>query len=131
MFFTTARAPVVSTLIKVPKGGVEALLIARISPSLGSKASSSARVGSPAKVVTSPTVRGGFFVRSKLRTRAGASVTKRNGKAATTPLGPAVAVEKAGGEIPANGGWPFVGKIWVTIDSALTTSTAKLLRSAR
>src|SRR5205085_11007116 len=102
------------TLTRVPKGGVAALLIARISPSPGSYASSSARVGSPAFVVTSLTVRGGLSLRSKLSTRLGASVTKSHGNAATTPLGPAQSLAPAGGEQgvnPANAAWPLFGKI--------------------
>src|SRR3981081_4466630 len=60
-------------------GGVGALLIARISPSFGSYASSSVRVGSPAQVVTSLTVVGGLVLRSKVSTRLGAAVTKSHG----------------------------------------------------
>src|SRR5712692_2338024 len=135
MFFTTVRTPVaLLTLIKVPNGGSDALLITRSSPSLGSYASSSARVFSPTFVKTSLTVKP--VLRSRLSTRLGASVTKSQGNAPTTPLGPAQSLAPAGGEHgtnPANGPWPLFGKICVTNVSvlALTTSTALLERSAR
>src|SRR6266851_9375248 len=110
MFFTTVRTPVaLLTLIKVPNGGSDALLITRSSPSLGSYASSSARVFSPAFVKTSLTVLGGLVLRSKVSTRLGASVTKSQGNAATTPLGPAQSLAPAGGTHaadPGNGSWP-------------------------
>src|SRR5438876_1589477 len=137
IFFTTVRAPVVLlTWIKVPNGGSEALLITRSSPSLGSYASSSARVFSPVFVKTSLTVVGGLVLRSKVSTRLGASVTKSQGYAATTPLGPAQSFAPAAGEHgtnPANGTRPLFGKICATNVSvlALTTSTALLERSAR
>src|SRR5437016_12741130 len=115
MFVTTVRAPfALLTLIKVPNGGSEALLITRSNPSFGSYASSSARVFSPAFVKTSLTVVGGLVRRSKVSTRLGASVTKSQGNAATTPLGPAQSLAPAGGEHgtnPANGPWPVCGKI--------------------
>src|SRR5215471_4378992 len=107
MFLTTVSAPVVLlTWINVPNGGSEALLMTRSSPSRGSYASSSARVGSPAFVVTSLTVVGGLVLRSKVSTRLGASVTKSQGNAATTPLGPAQSLAPAAGTHavnPANG----------------------------
>src|SRR2546426_12692215 len=90
MFFTTVRAPVVLlTWTKVPNGGSEALLITRSNPSLGSYASSSARVFSPVFVKTSLTVVGGLVLRSNVITRLWASVTKSQWYAAATPLGPA------------------------------------------
>src|SRR6516164_9889696 len=115
MFVPQVSTPVIwLTVIRVPNGGLAALLIARISPSFGSQASSSARVGSPAFVVHSLTVVGGLVLRSKLSTRLGASVTNSHGKAATTPLGPAQSFAPAGciahGVNPANGAWPLVGK---------------------
>src|SRR5215472_864443 len=58
-----------STLIRVPYGGEAALLIARMSPSAGSYASSSARVGSVSLVWTSLTVLGGVKLLSKHSTR--------------------------------------------------------------
>src|SRR5438876_4191081 len=95
-FFTTVRAPVVLlTWTKVPNGGSEALLITRSSPSLGSYASSSARVLSPVFVKTSLTVVGGLVLRSKVSTGLGASVTERQGYAGTTPLGLAKSVASA------------------------------------
>src|SRR5437879_1951652 len=136
MFFTTARAPVaLLTWIKVPNGGSDALLITRSNPSFGSYASSSARVFSPAFVKTSLTVVGGLVRRSKVSTRLGASVTKSQGNAATTPLGPAQSLAPAAGEQgtnPANAPWPLFGKIWPTNVSvlALTTSTALLDRKS-
>src|SRR5882672_10011462 len=104
------RTPVaLLTEIKVPNGGVEALLITRSSPSCGSYASSSARVGSPVFVMTSLTVVGGLVLRSKASTRLLASVTKSQGNAPTTPLGPAQslapALGSAHGTNPANGAW--------------------------
>src|SRR6267378_6486515 len=124
MFFRTVRTPVVLlTWIKVPNGGSEALLITSSSPSLGSYASSSARVLSPAFVKTSLTVVGGLVLRSKVSTRLGASVTKSQGNAATTPLGPAQSFAPAGGEHgvnPANGANGAVGAICVTNVSAST-----------
>src|SRR5947209_19986740 len=99
MVVTILRAPVaLLTLISVPNGGSEALLITRSSPSRGSYASSSARVFSPAFVKTSLTVVGGLVLRSKESTRLGASVTKSQGNAPTTPLGPAQSLAPAGGE---------------------------------
>src|SRR5437870_106729 len=137
MVFTTVRAAVaLLTWINVPNGGSEALLITRSSPSLGSYASSSARVFSPTFVKTSLTVVGGLVRRSNESTRLGASVTKSQGNAPTTPLGPAQSLAPAAGEHgtnPANGAWPLFGKICVTNVSvlALATSTALLERSAR
>src|SRR2546425_13279416 len=96
MVVTILRAPVaLLTLISVPNGGSDALLIARISPSRGSYASSSARVFSPVFVKTSLTVVGGLVLRSNVSTRLGASVTKSQGYAATTPLGPAQSFARA------------------------------------
>src|SRR4051812_15299695 len=107
----TVRAPVaLSTLIKVPNGGLEALLITRSSPGPEAYASSSARVGSPACVVASLTV--WPVLRSIVITRLGASVTKSQGNAATTPLGPAQSFAPAGGAHgvnPANGANGAVG----------------------
>src|SRR5207237_7001643 len=61
-----------SNLIKVPYGGEAALLIARISESLGSTANSSARVGSVGSVLTLLTVTPVDWM--KETTRLGASV---------------------------------------------------------
>src|SRR5215469_11259585 len=107
----TVSAPVVlSTLIKVPNGTVSALFIARMIPSFGSYASSSARLGSPVFVWTSPTVLP--FLRSIVTTRLLPSVTKSHGNAATTPLGPTqlppglppgLAAQSAADTNPANG----------------------------
>jgi hypothetical protein len=60
-----------SNVMNVPNGGVEALLIARISESLGSTANSSARVGSVGSVWTLLT--SVKVVVSKETTRLGAS----------------------------------------------------------
>src|SRR6266568_2643611 len=90
----TVRPPVFfSTLMKVPDGGVAALLITSRRP--WSSASSSAGL-SPTLVVTALTVLGGLDLRSKVSTRLGASVTNNHGKAATTPLGPEQSLAPAG-----------------------------------
>src|SRR6267142_2525659 len=93
-------------------------------------------LSAPVVVKTSLTVVGGLVRRSKVSTRLGASVTKSQGNAATTPLGPAQSLAPAAGEHgtnPANAPWPLFGKICVTNVSVLasTTSTALLERSAR
>src|SRR5215467_9395216 len=90
--------------MNVPNGGVAALLIARISESFGSTASSSARVGSVGSVLTLLTrVK---VALSKETTRLGASVTKRQCSEVATPLGPAQSLAPAGwmahGVNPAN-----------------------------
>src|SRR5436309_6050043 len=114
MFVTTVRAPfALLTLITVPNGGSEALLITRSSPSFGSYASSSARVFSPALVKTSLTVVGGLVLRSTVSTRLGASGTNRKGNAPTTPLGPAQSLGPPAarhGPNPANGASPWLAR---------------------
>src|SRR5450631_4226192 len=120
------RAPVAwFTLIKVPKGGVSALLTANSSPSLGSYESSSARRPVAPPVDTSPTV---WPLRASIATtRLLASPAKIHGKAATTPLGPEVALLP---EKPLNGGVALIWEIsWLVLAS--TTSMAALERSAR
>src|SRR5215831_17356029 len=109
---------VASNVMSVPNGGVDALLIARISTSLGSTANSSARVGSVGSVwtlLTSVNV-----ALSNDTTRLGASVTNRQLAEVATPLGPDVAVT------PVNPAKPPVS--CVTNVSATTTSTALLDR---
>src|SRR5215467_13338940 len=87
---------VASNLMSVPNGGVDALLIARISESLGSTANSSARVGSVGSVWTLLT--SVKVALSKDTTRLGASVTNRQCAEVATPLGPAQSLAPAGGE---------------------------------
>src|SRR5439155_15107052 len=92
---------VASNLMSVPNGdGLEALLIARISASLGSTANSSARVGSVGSVWTLLTSL--KVVISNETTRLGASVTNRQCPAVATPLGPAQSFAPAGGEHDVN-----------------------------
>src|SRR5207248_10266945 len=131
------RLPTVSlpvfllTLINVPKGGSSALLMTSSVPCCGSYASSSARLGSPGLVVTSPTLVGGLVLRSNDTTRLPPSVTNSQGKAATTPFGPAQSFAPAGGE---HGVKPLkLAKICVMNCPVLasTTSTALFERSAR
>src|SRR5262249_11110378 len=141
IFVWTVSAPVVLlTLIKVPNGIGSALFIARMIPSFGSYASSSARLGSPVFVWTSPTVLP--FLTSIVTTRLLPSVTKSHGKWATTPLGqtqlpppaaplpPGIALQSAADTNPANGGLAescVTNAAWL----ASTTSTTLLERSAR
>ena len=127
------------TLINVEYGGEAALFVARISPSAGSYASSSVRVGSVGFVRISLTVFGGLKVVSKHSKRLGASVTNSHGwgdGAVVTPLGPAQSLAPAGGTQgvnPANGPWPLFGANCVTTVGvlALRVSTDLLERSAR
>src|SRR4030095_12634582 len=103
MLGPTVRAPVfLLTLMSVANGGCPGnwtLLMTRSSPSSGAYASSFARVGSPALATTSATV--SPVLRSIVTTRLPASVTKSQGNAATTPLGPAQSFA------PGEGGFPF------------------------
>src|SRR5262249_5145197 len=125
--------------IRVPYGGGGALLIARMSPSAGSYASSSARVGSVSLVRTSLTVFGGVKLGSKNNKRRGAAVIKspsKGGGAVVTPLGPAQSFAPAGGTHgvnPANGPKPLFGANCVTAVrfAASSVSTDLLERSAR
>jgi hypothetical protein len=87
-----------SKVTNVPNGGSAALLIARISESLGSTAYSSARVGSFGSVLTLLTSVRVALV--KETTRLGASVTKRQFAEIATPLGPAQSLAPAGGCTP-------------------------------
>src|SRR5215469_5035068 len=114
--------------MKVPNGGVSALLMTR--SKLLPNASSSARFAVGVAVLTSLTCVGGKLVVLKETTRLGASVTKRQCPPVTTPLGPAVAVEKPGGDIPAKGG-VAVSCVRNFLVLASTISTALLERSAR
>src|SRR5260370_17792600 len=115
--FTTARAPVaLLTLINVAKGGVSALLTANSSPSLGSYAIASARRPGAPPVDTSPTVLP--LRRSIVTTRLLASLTKSHGNAATTPLGPEVALVPVN---PLNAG---VALIWATTLLVLARTTS-------
>src|SRR5262249_61427030 len=83
-----------SNVRKVPNGGSAALLIARISESLGSTANSCGRGGSFGSVLTLLTsVRVALL---KETTRLGASVTKRQFAEVATPLGPAQSLAPAG-----------------------------------
>src|SRR5215470_1758206 len=113
---------VASNVMSVPNGGVDALLIARISASLGSTANSSARVGSVGSVrtlLTSVNV-----ALSNDTTRLGASVTNRQLAEVATPLGPAQSFAPAGGEHGVNPAKPPV--TCVINVSASTTSTTLL-----
>src|SRR5262249_50692310 len=89
------------TVMKVPNGGVSALLMTRSNLSCGSYASSSARLVVGVAVWTSLTGVGGKCVVSKETTRLGASVTNRQCPPVTTPFGPG---ETAGGDTPAKAG---------------------------
>src|SRR4029450_1148148 len=100
---------VLSTLMKVPNGTASLGLITRSSPSSGAYASSSARLGSLAAVTTSPPGAIWPVRRSILTTRLPPSVTKSQGNAATTPLGPLqlappAAIQGGVGTTPADGG---------------------------
>src|SRR5712691_6382267 len=120
---------VLSNVMNVPNGGLEALLIAKISESLGSTANSSARVGSVGSVWTLLT--SVKVALSKETTRLGASVTKRQLAEVATPLGPAQSFAPAGGEHGVNPANPPGSCVIRRFDVVSTTSTAKLERSAR
>src|SRR5262245_10415138 len=139
------RVPTVScpvclfTLMRVAKGGESALFTTRSTPSLGSYANSSARRLSAPLVETSLTCVGGFVLRSKDRTRLGASETKSQRPETATPLGPdrsLSATNPPGGlgpdlrATPANGGVALICPTNVFV-LELTTSTLALERSAR
>src|SRR5262245_21867979 len=113
--------------MKVPNGGMSALLITRSNLSFGSYASSSARLAVGVAVWTSLTWVGGKCVVSKETTRLGASVTNRQCPPVTTPFGPG---EVAGGDTPAKAG--FAASCFRNVLLlASTISTALLDRSAR
>src|SRR5258708_36146312 len=122
----TVRAPVVLlTLTNVAKGGVSALLTTSNSPSLASYASSSARRPGAPPVDTSATVLP--LLRLIETTRLLASVANSHGNAATTPLGPEVAL------LPVKPLYAGLALTWEIrrLVLASTTSTPAFDRTAR
>src|SRR5215472_12831116 len=77
------------TLIRVPNGGVSALLITNSSLSCGSNATSSARLAPPVLKELTGTVK--LTAPLKETTRLLPSPAKMHGKKAATPFGPEVA----------------------------------------
>src|SRR6516164_38218 len=90
MVFCALSTQLVETLIKVPNGGVSALLITKSSLSCGSNANSSARAVPP--VLKELTIAVKLTLELNETTRLGLSVAKMQFPEAVTPLGPEVAV---------------------------------------